>query len=161
MQKTKRRSPKKPKIIRDKPYVISKETQSAGGKAKAETMRAMRDAQTRRVMARLAKISNLPDLKYRPVLLALARVSVLASRAYKHLKDRDSLLDEKGQLCSSIDTFRRLTSTQLDLFKAVGLTPSALLSADRNDREILAAVQRIENLTDARDDANGSAEQDA
>jgi hypothetical protein len=132
--------------------------QSAGGKAKAETMRAMRDAQTRRVMYRLAKITGLPDVKYRPVLLALARVSVLASRSFKYIKDRESLGDSDGNLINAIDTFRRLTSTQLDLLKAVGLTPSSLLSTDRNDREILAAVERIENLTDAREDANGEQE---
>src|SRR5271154_6073128 len=88
-----------------KPYKLDP---SVGGRASAAVRAKKRDAQVRRVVQRYAEIADLRDVKYRPALQSLARVSILAERAYQHLKDRKSLLTDDGELCPSIDVFRRL-----------------------------------------------------
>ena len=89
------------------------------------TKRRKRDQQVRRVVQRFAQLADLRDLKYRPALASLAKVTLLAERCYEHLRDRKSLLTEKGELCPSIDTFRRLIDSQSALLDQMGLTPRA------------------------------------
>jgi len=127
---------------------------SAGGRASAAARKLKRDAQVRRIVQRYAEIANLRDLRYRPVLASLARISILAERAYGHLKARKSLLADDGELCASIDVFRRLAATQLDLLKAVGLLPTSVLP-DRDGQELEAAYERIEKMKVVREEANG------
>jgi uncharacterized membrane protein YccC len=118
-----------------------------GGLASAAAKRKDRDQQIRRQVQQFVKVSTLSDLRWRPLLGALARVTILADRAYRHLKDRKSLLTEDGELCPSIDVFRRLAETQSSLLKLAGLTPTAKLS-EQPDYE--AAFQRIEAMKRTR-----------
>jgi hypothetical protein len=134
-----------------KPYKLDP---SEGGRASAAARKLKRDAQARRVVQRYAEIADLRDVKYRPVLQSLARVSILAERSYEHLKDRKSLLTDEGELCPSIDVFRRLAATQLELLKAVGLLPTSVLP-DHDANDIEAAYERIEKMKIVREEGNG------
>jgi hypothetical protein len=61
------------------------------------------------------------------------------------LRERESLLDKDGELCKSIDVFRRLAETQAVLLKSVGLVPGASLPY-LPDGEVEAAFERIEAI---------------
>jgi hypothetical protein len=89
------------------------------------TKRRKRDQQVRRVVQRFAILADLRELRYRPALASLAKVTLLAERCYEHLRDRKSLLNEKGELAPSIDTFRRLIDSQAGMLDMIGLTPRA------------------------------------
>ena len=141
--------------MKEKSYALTAADRSAGGHAHAAKWRKRRDAQVNGRARRFAELSSLEDLKWRPALQTLARISLLAERAYQVLKERPSLLDEHGELCKSIDAFRRLAETQAVLLKAVGLMPGSTV-AESPDKEIEAAYQRIESLK--RVNGNGKQE---
>ena len=107
-----------------------------------------RDLQVQRKVSRFTSLSKLNDIRYRPALQSLARLTILSERAYAHLKDRKSLLDEHGELCRSIDVARRLIDSQTALLKQLGLTPNSSV-AEPDDFE--AAFERIETMKKARD----------
>ena len=127
-----------------------------GGLASAAARKKARDEQVRRKVARFVEISNLADLRFRPALASLARITILLERAYAHLKARKSLLNDCGELCLSIDVFRRLAETQSSLLKAAGLLPN-IVSADNSGKEIEAAFERIEAMKRARGSSDDEA----
>lgn len=115
-------------------------------------VRRRRDEQVRRAVRRLATIApHLADLKYRPALQSLARISLLVDRAYETLKGR-SLLDENGELRPSLDTLRRLIGTQSDLLKAVGLMPTSILPDGHQHRTMDAVFARIAKVREQREE---------
>ena len=128
---------------RDRKAAIKK-----GAMVRAYRWRLKRDEQVRRVVARFAQLADLEDLKYRPALRSLSKTTLLLERCYERLRDRKDLTNAKGELCASIDTFRRLADSQFAMLKAVGLLPNAPLpSADDFD----AAFERIEGMKKLRD----------
>jgi hypothetical protein len=131
-----------------------------GGKASGIARSKRRDEQIRRKVQSLSELSNLADMKYRPVLQSLARISILTGRAYAHLKARKSLLNDDGELCNSIDAYRRLEETRLTLLKALGLTPSAVLP-NGDGQEFEAAFERIEKMKVVRAEGNNGKIPDA
>jgi hypothetical protein len=121
---------------------------SAGGLAHAKQLRRKKDKIVWGLAANYGEITGLKDLKFRPALLSLARITLLAERAYKVLKDRDSLLDDKGELCASIDVFRRLALGQLQMLEMCGLTPkSAREMAHWAERDLDLVGQLAKNVT--------------
>lgn len=132
------------------------EEHRAGGLARGAAWRKTRDNQINGRVLRFAALSSLQDLRWRPALQSLARITLLMERSYAVLKERKSLLDERGELCPSIDVFRRLVDSQAGLLKAVGLMPTAVLP-EPLDKEIEAAFQRIEAIK--RTTASGGDEQ--
>ncbi len=116
-------------------YELTPADHRAGGHAHAAKVRKQKDKQVASVARRFAALSNLEDLKFRPALQALARITLLAERAYLVLKERESLLDEHGELCKSIDAYRRLVDSQANLLDMIGLTPRA-------DREMRSWKER-------------------
>ncbi len=127
----------------------------AGGVAHAAKVKKRKGRQVTALSIRFGALAGLADLKWRPALATLARVTLTLDRAYWVLKERESLLDKDGELCKSIDVFRRLAETQSVLLKAVGLVPGATLPT-LPDGEIEAAYERIEALK--RVDTNGDRE---
>jgi len=112
-----------------------------------------RNRQVRQRVLRYVKISDLKDLRFRPVLKTLAQVSILLERSYEHLRTREDLLGNTGELCRSIETVRRLADTQLRLLQACGLVPTATLpegSID-DDAGIEDAFQRMQKIRVIRD----------
>lgn len=107
-----------------------------------------KDAQVRRLVRRFEGLARLDDPRYRPALQSLARLTLLLERSYEHLKGRESLLNEKGELCSSVDVIRRLCESQANLLKMMGLTPSSD-TTDPGD-ELEAAYERMENMKRVR-----------
>jgi hypothetical protein len=110
---------------KSKKYELTPADHSAGGHVHAKLVRRRKDKQVAGVAQNFARLTGLEDVKFRPALMSLARVSLLAERAYQVLKERDSLLDEHGELCKSIDVFRRLAESQANLLDLLGLTPRA------------------------------------
>ena len=101
-------------------------------------------------MRRLIETTSLTDLRYRPLLAPLARISILVEQSFETLKKRESLLDAKGELCSSIDTVRRLLDSQVGMLRLAGLTPTAVLPPD--SREYEAVFDRIEKMKTVRNE---------
>jgi hypothetical protein len=130
---------------KNKKYELTSADRSDGGHAHAKLVRRRKDKQVAGVAQNFARLTGLEDVKYRPALLSLARVSLLCERSYQVLKDRNSLLDADGELCKSIDVFRRLAETQSVLLKSLGLMPGSPV-AESADKEIEAACVRIEAL---------------
>ncbi len=106
------------------------------------TKRKPRDEQVRRRVVYFAGVSGLTDLKFRPALQALARLSMLTERSYEHLKGRESLLGADGELCRSLDTFRRLVDSQSTLLLRLGLMPGA----EMREPDFEAAFSRVAAL---------------
>jgi hypothetical protein len=116
--------------------------------------RPRRDQQARRQLAKLVKLSGLDDVRYRPALANLARITLLLQRSYETLRQRESLLNEDGELCSSIDVVRRLAGTQADLLKQLGLMPTSVLPDDRAG-SLDAVFERISKVRKVREGASG------
>lgn len=116
-----------------------------------------RDQQIQRLVTRYADLAHLDDPRYRPALGSLARVSLLLERSYEHLKNRDSLLGENGELCSSIDTVRRLASTHADLLRQLGLMPTSVVP-NHADNAMDAVYERISKISKSRKDSEPDAE---
>jgi hypothetical protein len=113
-----------------------------------------RDGQVRNRMLRLTETTQLTDPRFRPLLGSLARISILVEQSFETLKQRPSLLDSRGELCSSIDTVRRLLDSQVAMLRLAGLTPTAVLPPDA--REFEAVFARIEKMKTVRGENNGS-----
>src|ERR1700687_3775056 len=77
--------------------------------------RLKRDGQVRNRTMRLTETTQLTDPRSRPLLRSLARISILVEQSFDTLNRRPSLLDGKGELCSSIDTVRRLLDSQVGM----------------------------------------------
>ncbi len=112
-----------------------------------------KDTQVRRLVRRFEGLARLDDPRFRPALQSLARLTLLLERSYEHLKGRESLLNEKGELCTSVDVIRRLCESQASLLKMMGLTPTSVLP-DQPDREIEAAYERITAMKRERGDGD-------
>jgi len=110
---------------KSKKHELTTADRSDGGHEHARQLRRLRDKQVAGVAFQYAKLTDLTDTKFRPALLSLARITLLAERAYQVLKDRPSLLNAKGELCESIDSFRRLALAQAQMLDMLGLTPRA------------------------------------
>jgi hypothetical protein len=83
-----------------------------------------RDQQIRRLARRLQALApHLDRQEYAPLVRSFARITLLIERAYLTLRDRELLSDE-GELRPSLDIFRRLTSTQAQLARELGLSPT-------------------------------------
>jgi hypothetical protein len=108
-----------------KKYELTAADRSDGGHAHAKLVRRRKDKQVAGIAQNFARLTGLEDVKFRPALMSLARVSLLAERCYQVLKDRESLLNAKGELCESIDSFRRLALAQAQMLDMLGLTPRA------------------------------------
>jgi len=117
----------------------------------ATRSRRKKDMQVQRLVKRFEGLARLDDPRYRPALQSLARITLLLERAYEHLKTCESLLTDKGELCSSVDVIRRLCESQASLLKMMGLTPTSVLP-NQADREIEAAYERIAEMTKTRGD---------
>jgi putative DNA primase/helicase len=87
-------------------------------------------------------LPTLSDLRYRPALQSLARLTLLVDRTYEFLKGRESLLNDAGELSSSIDTFGRLVDSQAALLKSLGLMPTSVLP-DGSAASLDAVFERI------------------
>jgi hypothetical protein len=106
-------------------HKIATAVHSAGGIARAKQLRRRKDKMVNGVAQHYAAITNLTDIKFRLALVSLARITLLAERAYEVLKNRHSLLNDKGELCESNDSFRRLALGQVQMLDMLGLTPRA------------------------------------
>lgn len=76
---------------------------------------------------------------FRPLLESLARVTLLTEDGYEFLR-KNGLVNEQGELRSSVDTVQRLMSTQLKLANALGLSPAALGKLRKEKPADLAAA---------------------
>ncbi len=113
-------------------------------------------------LIRLSGNSILTDPKYRPALQTAARLTLLVDRAYETLKSRASLLDDDGELVSSLDVFRRLADSQLAALKAVGLMPTSVLPDSAGAGSLDAVFERIGRAKKARsEEPRGTAEASA
>jgi len=120
--------------------------------------RRLKDEQVRTVASRFAALApNLDDPRYRPASNTLARLSLVMERSYDFLKTRGDLADQSGiELCTSIDTFRRLCDSQLAMLAAMGLTPTAELPTAVSSAELDAVYHRVANRKVIRNKSNGS-----
>jgi hypothetical protein len=92
----------------------------AGGRAHAAIVKKRKGRAVTALAIRSAGLAGLEDLKWRPALQTLARVTLLVDRTYTILKERDSLIGKDGDLCRSIDVFRRPAASLIcrrNLFK--------------------------------------------
>ena len=131
-----------------------------GGRVAAKKRKSQRDAQVKRKVSRYVSITQLRDVRFRPLLNTLARVTILLERTYAHLRDRENLASQSGELTRSIDTVRRLADTQLRFLQAIGLTPMSSMPEplrDGSDDGIEAALTRMERIKVIRDESNSMA----
>ncbi|MBF6570423.1 MAG: hypothetical protein IVW54_16275 [Candidatus Binataceae bacterium] len=94
-----------------------------------------RDQRLRRFRRQLLAVApHLDDPKFAPLLNSFGRISLLALDGYETLRE-GGLLNEDGELRSSVDTFQRLVGQQLKLGRELGLTPTAL-NKIRNEKPV-------------------------
>jgi hypothetical protein len=116
-----------------------------------------RDQQVRRLTSKYERLSGTVDPRLRPAFRSLAIVTLMLERSYQTLRDRESLLNDNGELCVSLDAVRRLCSTHADLLRTCGLTVASTLS-DRGDRSLDAVFERISKVRKVRE-GTGDSEQ--
>lgn len=120
--------------------------------------RARRDQQIRRAVSRLRTfVPALDRPEYLPLLRSYARITLLIERSYELLRD-GSLVDENGELRASLDTIRRLMSTQAALGRELGLSPSAARSVIRQPKDLAAAFAEAEDGEVVEEDGDRSTE---
>jgi hypothetical protein len=110
-----------------------------------------RDQKIRRLVRHIEKLSNLSNPRYRPALQTAARLTLLVDKTYELLKERNSLLNEDGEISSSLDAFRRLCDSQLAALKSLGLLPTSILPENAADKSLDAVYQRIAATKRTRD----------
>jgi hypothetical protein len=76
-------------------------------------VRRKRDQRVRRACRQVLVVApHLDDAKYRPLIQSFARISILGSDAFELLRER-GLVNDDGELRSSVDVFQRLVNTQM------------------------------------------------
>lgn len=115
-----------------------------------------RDEKIRRKVRALAALGGpiLADLRYRPALQSLARITVLIDRMYVTLKDRE-LVNDDGSAIGACDAFRRAVDSQASLLKSLGLMPTSVLPDERGG-SLDAVFERIAKTKKAREQGNES-----
>jgi len=102
-----------------------------------------RDEVVRRLTKRYEKLAGTADEpRLRPAFRSLAIVTLMLERSYAALRDRESWLNSDMELCASLDSVRRLASTQSDLLRTCGLT-IASISAPREKILDLEAIRDV------------------
>jgi len=97
------------------------------------------DEQVRRAVRKARRFApHLENPVFLTMLQSFCRISLLLERGYASLRD-GSLLDDEGELRSSVDAVRRLAETQVRLAKELGLTPSTLRALAKDKTFDLAA----------------------
>ncbi len=87
-----------------------------------------RDQAIRAAVRKLrARCPHLDKPEYIPLIRSYARLSVLIERAYAVLRD-GNIVDDKGELRQSLDTLRRMMTTQAALAEKLGLSPHVAAS---------------------------------
>ena len=109
-----------------------------------------RDERVRRACRSIVRVApHLDDPKFRPLIQAFARTSILNLDAFEHLR-HVGIVNANGELRSSVDTFQRLVNTQMKLADKLGLTPSTLGKLDkRRPIDLAAAMSAHEEVVDA------------
>ena len=110
----------------------------------------------RRLARRLQALPpHLDRPEYAPLLRSFARTALLIERAYLTLRDRE-LLSDQGELRPSLDIFRRLTTTQAQLARELGLSPttrhSFLKSVEMLDLEAMRKETEDEQIDEQADE---------
>jgi hypothetical protein len=83
-----------------------------------------RDERVRRLVRRCRSLApHLGNPAFGPVLQSFSRLSLLLSDSYEQLRSQD-LIDDRGELRPSVETIRRLASTQAYLAMTLGLAPN-------------------------------------
>lgn len=118
--------------------------------------RVKRDQQIRRLARRLQTLApHLDRPEYAPLVRSFARITLLIERAYQTLRDGE-LLSDQGELRPSLDIFRRLTSTQAQLARELGLSPTAghslMKSVEPLDLEAMRKEPEGEQIDEQDDD---------
>ena len=87
-----------------------------------------RDDAVRRLAHKLVQLVPAIDApEYRPLILNYARLAILSEKAYAHLKEV-GLIDDKGELRNSINTYRQLAGALQSAARELGLTPTMAAS---------------------------------
>jgi hypothetical protein len=106
-----------------------------------------RDQTIRAAVRKLrARCPHLDKPEYMPLIRSYARLSVLIERAYAVLRD-GNIVDDKGELRQSLDTLRRMMSTQAALAEKLGLSPHVAASMAKPVTPILD-LDSIRSATD-------------
>lgn len=102
--------------------------------------RRQRDQRLRRIVRQARRLApHLDDRAFGPVLQSFGRISLLLADSYEKIRNQE-LLDDHGELRSSVDTIRRLADTQAKLAEKLGLTPATLRTFTREKAADLAAA---------------------
>ena len=83
--------------------------------------------------------------EYRPLIKNYARLAILSEKAWAHLKEA-GLIDDKGELRNSINTYRQLAGALQSAARELGLTPTMAAS--------LAKPVKFLDLDSMRDNDN-------
>jgi hypothetical protein len=85
-----------------------------------------RDQRARRFRRQLLVVCpELDEPRYAPLVASFARLSILGHDAYEFLREK-GLVNEYGELRSSVEVVNRLIAGQLKLATALGLSPAVL-----------------------------------
>jgi hypothetical protein len=106
--------------------------------------RRSRDQRSRRIARQIVMLNlGLDEPRYRVLLASFAKQTVLVHDAYEFLRER-GIVNEQGELRSSVEVLNRLIAGQLRLATALGLSPAALGKL-RNERPIDLAAALAEH----------------
>src|ERR1700722_1999117 len=118
--------------------------------------RAKRDQRLRRVKRQILAVDGrLEEPRYGLLVGSLARASLLLGDSYEYLR-KVGLVNEQGELRSSVDTVQRMIALQLKLARELGLSPAAL-GKFRNEKpaDLAAALAGHVDVEDAEEVGGG------
>ena len=101
----------------------------------------------------IAAAPHLAELKYRPMLLSLCRITILIERAYSAIAEDDNLMSATtGELRGSLGTLTGLISQQTKLLNSLGLSPTVINKVTEKPVKYLdLASFRAEDNDDAKE----------
>jgi hypothetical protein len=100
-----------------------------------------RDLRVRLIARRIIEnAAHLDDAKYRPLILSLARITLLIERSYAAIADGELISSETGELRTSLSTISGLIAQQTRMLIALGLAPAVIGKIAREKPVDLAAM---------------------
>ncbi len=112
-------------------------------------IRRKRDQRVRRFRRQLLAVApHLDDPKFGPLTQSFARLSILASDIFDHLREMGIVNDDGEIRSSSVDALRKLIDSQVRLADKLHLTPAAQGRLNRDQPFDLAAAMAAEDAVE-------------
>lgn len=134
----------------EKPQTDAQASSALPSPVSRRVAKRQRDGRVRRMKREVTKeATHLADnRKFRYSIETFTETTILLRESFAELRSK-GLIDENGELRSSIDTFTRLAALQLKYANALGLTPVSLGKFKATKPDLAAAFAEVEDAEQA------------